>query len=204
MNPTLRAFIALELSTETQTALAELQQRLKMVVPPQSVRWTAPENIHLTLHFLGDVTADEVSKISDLLRAAASTCSPFTLTLGGLGCFPNTRRPRIVWTGVSGQVEMLTKLHRKLGEGLKTEVGFTPEARPYAPHLTLGRVKDGLPQRQLSQLGQLLEQTQPQVRQVAALDVAEIYLMQSDLKPTGPVYTQLAAAVLNPSAGQSR
>lgn len=196
MKSTLRAFIAIELSTEAQTALAELQRRLKTVVPPYSVRWTAPENIHLTLHFLGDVAVDEVSRISDLLQAAASTYSPFTLTLDGLGCFPNTRRPRIVWTGVSGQMDILLKLHRELGERLKP-IGFTPETRPYAPHLTLGRVKDGLPQRLLSHLGQILEQTQPQVRHVAALDVAEISLIQSDLKPAGPVYTQLAAATLN-------
>ncbi|GAB4410848.1 MAG: RNA 2',3'-cyclic phosphodiesterase [Anaerolineae bacterium] len=202
MNPTLRAFIAIELSTETQTALAELQQRLKMVVPPHSVRWTAPENIHLTLHFLGDVAVDEVNKISDLMQAATSTCSPFALTLGGLGCFPNTRRPRIVWTGVSGQMDILLKLHRELGEGLKT-IGFTPEARPYSPHLTVGRVKDDLPQRLLSQLGQVLEQTQPQVGQVATLNVAEIHLMQSDLKPVGPIYTPLAAAALNPTVRQS-
>jgi 2'-5' RNA ligase len=174
---------------------------LKALVPPQSVRWTAPENIHLTLHFLGDVPADEVSKISSLLRTAATTCPPFTLTLSGLGSFPNTRRPRIVWTGVSGQMETLLKLHREVGERLKT-TGFTPEARPYSPHLTIGRVKDGLPQRLLSQLGQVLEQTQPQVGQLAALDVAEISLMQSDLKPAGPIYTQLAAAVLRSTASQ--
>jgi len=202
MKSTLRTFIAIELSTEAQTALAKLQQRLKAVVPPQSVRWTAPENIHLTLHFLGDVAVDKVSKITNLMQAAAATCSPFSLTLGGLGCFPNTRRPRIVWTGVSGQVEILLKLHRELSEGLKT-IGFTPETRPYSPHLTVGRVKDGLPQRLLNQLGQVLEQTQPQVGHVAALDVTEIHLMQSDLKPAGPVYTQLATAALNPTANRS-
>lgn len=197
--PTIRAFIAIELSPAARTALAQLQQRLKPLVPPQSVRWTAPDNIHLTLHFLGDIPADGVSQTSSLLRAAAATCPPFALTLGDLGCFPNTRRPRIVWTGVSGQMETLLNLHRELGQRLKT-IGFTPEARPYSPHLTIGRVKDGLPQRLLSQLGQVLEQTQPQIGQVAALDVAEISLMQSDLKPAGPVYTQLAAAALRSAA----
>lgn len=194
--PTIRAFIAVELSPAARTALAQLQQRLKPLVPPQSVRWTTPENIHLTLHFLGDIPTDEVSKTSSVLRAAAATCPPFALTLSGLGCFPNTRRPRIVWTGLAGQMEVLLNLHRELGERLKT-IGFTPETRPYSPHLTIGRVKDGLPQRLLSKLGQVLEQTQPQIGQVAALDVAEISLMQSDLKPAGPVYTRLAAGALH-------
>lgn len=192
---TIRSFIAVELSDEARAALADLQDHLKRVAPAQTVRWTVPESIHLTLHFLGDVAPETIPKITSLLEQAAAVYPPFTLTLGGLGCFPNSRRPRIVWTGVFGQTDILVQLHGELGEKLKT-LGFTLDARPYSPHLTLGRVKDGIPQRQLAQLGQTLEQTQPAVGQLATLPVSEISLMKSDLKPAGAVYIRLALAKL--------
>lgn len=193
---TIRSFIAIELSDEARAALADLQNRLKAVAPAQAMRWAPPESIHLTLHFLGDVAADDVEKIAELIQQAASAYPPFDLTVGGLGCFPNTRRPRIIWVGVSGQTETLLSLQQNLGEKLK-EIGFTPEARPYVPHLTLGRVKDNLPLRQLTQLGQAIEQTQGQVGQLATLHVTEISLMKSELKPTGAIYTQMVQARLN-------
>jgi RNA 2',3'-cyclic 3'-phosphodiesterase len=196
---TIRSFIAIELSAEALAALTDLQNRLKPITPPHSVRWTAPTSIHLTLHFLGDVAAEDVTKITNLLQAAASACKPFLLTLSGLGCFPNTRRPRIIWAGVLGETNSLGRLHQDLGENLKT-LGFTLDTRPYSPHLTLGRVKDGIQQRQLSQLGQALAQIQPQVGPLATLPVAEISLMRSELKSAGPVYTQLTAAALNLAA----
>jgi 2'-5' RNA ligase len=199
---TIRSFIAIELSDEARTALADLQNSLKSSAPAHTVRWTSPESIHLTLHFLGDVAASEVEKITNLMPEAVSACPPFSLTLGELGCFPNTRRPRIIWVGVTGQIETLLYLHRALGEKLKA-IDFTPEARPYAPHLTLGRVKDGIPPRQLAQLGQALEQAQGQVGQLASLHVAEISLMQSELKPAGAVYTRLASAKLQASASST-
>lgn len=197
MMTTLRTFIAIELSDEAHTALADLQNHLKKVTPAQIVRWTDPESIHLTLHFLGDVATDTISQITSLMEQAALASPPFTLTLGGLGCFPNTRRPRIVWAGVSGQTDILKQLHHHLGEKLKT-VGFTLDTRPYSPHLTLGRVKDTIPHRQLAQLGQTLEQIQPTVGQLATLPVSELSLMKSELKPAGAVYTRLVLAKLTP------
>jgi 2'-5' RNA ligase len=195
---TIRSFIAVELSDEARTALADLQNRLKTIVPPHAVRWTAPASIHLTLHFLGDITPEDIARITDVLRISAGTCSAFNLSLGGLGCFPNTRRPRIIWAGVSGQIQVLTKLHQDLGEKLKV-IGYSPETRPYSPHLTLGRVKDGIPQRLISQLGQALEQAQGEIEHLAELPVTEISLMRSELNPAGAVYTQIASVAL-PSA----
>jgi 2'-5' RNA ligase len=198
MVETIRSFIAIELSPGAQTALAKLQTRLKAIVPPQTVRWTAPANIHVTLHFLGEVELNKIEAVSQLLHVSGSTYAPFTLTLGGLGCFPNTRRPRIIWTGVQGQTEILSKLYQDLGQRLKV-IGYTPEARPYSPHLTIGRVKDGLPSPQLARLGEVLEREQAAIGEFATLRVTEIALMKSDLKPAGPSYTQLARADLRES-----
>jgi 2'-5' RNA ligase len=193
---TIRAFIAIELSAEAGEKITQVQSRLKGVSPPHTVRWTVPQNIHLTLHFLGDVAVDGLEDTARALGAAASTCAPFSLALSGLGCFPNTRRPRIVWVGVSGQTDMLIDLHRTLGRQLQQRIGFQPESRPYSPHLTIGRVKKGIPQRRLSQWGQALEQEIPRVGKLVDLPVEKIHLIQSDLKPDGPVYTSLAHGTL--------
>ena len=197
---TIRTFIAIELSDEVRAALTDLQNRLKTVVPPRSVRWTAPQNIHLTLHFLGDVAIDDVEKIGVVLQKASLASQPFTLTIERLGCFPNVQRPRIMWTGVSGETEPLVALHRDLGKWLKEAIDFSPESRPYSPHLTLGRTMKGLPSRHLSQLRQVLQQEQAKVGRLAELRVSQVGLIKSELKPTGAVYSLLSQANLRPGA----
>jgi 2'-5' RNA ligase len=193
---TIRSFIAIELSAKARMALDDLQNRLKTIVPPNSMRWTAPHNVHLTLHFLGDVASDDIERITTGLSAITSRYSPFSVTLSHLGCFPNTRRPRIVWVGLSGDTDSLVALHHDLGPRLKAAIGFRPDSRPYSPHLTIGRVKKGIPARHLSQLGQVFKQEQLNVGQLTTLKVTEISLIKSELRPTGAIYTKLSRAEL--------
>jgi 2'-5' RNA ligase len=197
---TIRTFIAVELSDEARTALADLQKRLKDAVPPKTVRWTRPQNIHLTLHFLGDVAKSDITQVADALQQSTATYPPFLLRLSGLGCFPNMRRPRIVWAGVTGDTASLVKLHRDLGQRLQV-IDFKPDTRPYSPHLTIGRVKRGLPGPELVELGDRLEQVKSEVAELAPLPVRQIGLIKSDLKPTGAVYTPLAHGILKSETG---
>jgi 2'-5' RNA ligase len=192
---TIRTFIAIELSPEAQEALTNLQNRLKTIVPPNTVRWTAAQNIHLTLHFLGNITPTDVAKVSEVIQTCAPAYQAFSLTLSGLGCFPNTRRPRIIWAGISGDTGSLVKLHQDLGQRLKV-IEFSPDNRPYSPHLTIGRLKRGTPPRRLTQLGEAIEQTKTDVGNLAIQGVTKVSLIKSELKPSGPVYTQLAGGVL--------
>jgi 2'-5' RNA ligase len=191
----LRTFVAIELSDEARAVLTDVQNRLKKVAPPNTVRWTAPENIHLTLHFLGEVAAADVEKIETALETVAATSPFFSLALADIGCFPNLRRPRIIWTGAQGNKAALEALHRKLGQALAETIGFKPDNRPYSPHLTLGRVKDKVPAQQLAQLGQALDR-EPAIGRLVELPVSEICLMKSELKPSGPVYTKLCVGKL--------
>ncbi len=186
---TIRSFMAIELPNSAKLALTRLRDRFNQLIPPNTVRWTNSASIHLTLHFLGDVPTPDLDKIIGAMGQSATTVAPFSLKLEGCGCFPNFYRPRIVWVGVTGKVDPLVKLYQDLGERLKT-IGFPPETRPYSPHLTIGRVKDGLTPELLNQLGQQIEQTE--VSQITPLAVKAISLMQSSLHPTGAVYTQLA------------
>ncbi len=158
--------------------------------PPRTVRWIPVGNIHLTIHFLGDVLAGQTSLIQKQLEMAASQTQPFSLQFTGLGSFPNTHRPRVIWTGVHGQTTPLKKLHQTLEERLKI-ISFLPDNRPYAPHLTLGRVQKQITSRQLKKLAESLQKIQPEVGLLTNMDVTAVSLMQSELKPLGAVYTCL-------------
>ena len=103
---TVRAFIAIELSSAVRQAVNDLQNRLKTVTPPHSVRWSIPQNIHLTLHFLGDIDQNQVRPVAAEMAVAAKQHPPFELLLGGLGCFPSMRRPRVLWVGLLERSEV--------------------------------------------------------------------------------------------------
>jgi 2'-5' RNA ligase len=193
---TVRSFIAIELTDEARGGLARLQRELKEILPQNTVRWTLPENIHLTLHFLGDVALDDADEISRAVCDVSATHTPFSLDLSSLGCFPNTRRPRIIWVGLSGETDTLGALQKKLGERLNEAVGFQPESRSYSPHLTIGRLRKAVTKQQQAQLGRSLEQEIPGVGHLARLPVDHIHFIRSDLKPDGPIYTSITKAEL--------
>lgn len=193
---TLRTFIAVEIPPEAQEKLSRLQQQVKIKLPPNSVRWTVVANIHLTLHFLGNISPDEVLTVGRLLNDIATVRPAFSLTLSGLGYFPNQHKPRIIWAGIKGETEPLITLQQMLGEQLQTEIGFTPESRPYSPHLTLGRVKQELARSQLAELSRTLIDIQANVGDLAEFNVTEVVLMKSELKPSGPIYTPLMRSQL--------
>lgn len=186
---TIRTFIAIDLSPEAVDAITALQQRLKPKMP--GVGWTTPQNMHLTLHFLGHIATSQVEAVQAAMAAATRPMPGFTLTVTGLGSFPNERRPKVVWAGVGGQRDALMQLQTRLGQHLTEAIGFEPEARPYSPHLTLGRTRKNASAQQLSQLGAVLVREQANVGQLATLEVMDICLMQSELKSGGPIYTRL-------------
>lgn len=194
--PSIRCFIAVELTPKAREELARLQQRLKASLPAHAVRWTPPPNIHLTLHFLGELAADRIDLVGQVLRDVAAGFSPFSLTLANLGSFPNTRRPRIVWVSVSGETDSLESLHTALGGQLEKGIGFRPESRPYSPHLTIGRVKKEIALERLHELGRHLEQALSTVGHLADVRVDRIYLIRSELTPGGPIYTHIHEAAL--------
>jgi len=192
MTTTIRAFIAIELPGPVTAALLRLQNQLKKSVPIHAVRWVAPQNIHLTLHFLGDIAAGDVDKISAGIEAVAAPAAPFELSVGGLGCFPNLHRPRVVWVGLPEKHAALAALHQNLGRQLQAAINFSPETRPFAPHLTLGRVSDGGPPRDLRQLSATIEQHQRAAGKLAELPVTAVSFIKSELRPSGAVYSLLS------------
>jgi 2'-5' RNA ligase len=185
----IRTFIAIELPVEVKNDLKQLVTNLKNKEACPA-KWVDSDAIHLTLKFLGNIGPDKIDLIKQIMRESAAATGPFHLQLGGLGAFPNLNRAQVVWVGITGDLDNLESLQQKLEQGL-AGVGFTPERRPFTPHLTLARVRETatLSQRQLLGeriSGQLWESS-------FKIGVDSYSLMRSQLSRSGAVYTQLAS-----------
>ena len=191
----MRAFIALHPPPELEAERARLQREMEEVLPKNSVRWTPPEQIHLTLRFLGDIADEAAGDLENALQRACLGVAPFELRVRGAGCFPNARQPRIVWVGLEGGVESLQKLHGQIAR--ETAAWGERDGRPFHPHLTMGRVKDPR-SRDAAALGKILGDLPCPV--LGAWRVEQVDLMQSRLSPQGAHHTRLAQIRLRPDA----
>lgn len=184
----IRTFIAIELPDSLKASLMELQERLKEQAPPRAVRWVRSEGIHLTLKFLGQTPVDQIKGLVESLSSACAALSPFIYTVGGLGCFPNLRRPRVIWVGVQEPTGMLARLQGAV-EGACADLGFKRERRAFHPHLTLGRLRDRVSTGERRAIGELIQGTE--VASLGTVSARGVSLIRSDLRPTGAVYTTL-------------
>jgi 2'-5' RNA ligase len=188
-----RTFIAIELDEDLKSNLLRLQNRLREQVSPRSVRWVQPDGIHLTLKFLGDTPVEQLENVKKALAEAAAEIGPFTFTVGGLGCFPNLRRPRVVWVSLQEPTGALLRLQKAV-EAHVAPLGFPTEKRPFSPHLTLGRVQRNISNSQAREVGDVVAAITPGTIDEMAV-VAASYI-KSDLRPSGAVYTVLFEAKL--------
>ena len=191
---TLRLFIAIELDDAMRRALKRAQTQLQDdkqngLVAQNIVRWVAPQNIHLTLKFLGNSNSAQVSALTHALAQIAQHTAPFTLTARGLGCFPNARRPNNVWVGLEGDVPCAALLARQIDDACAA-LGFAREERGFIAHLTLGRVKRAAPNAQRTVLGEFIKTIPTETYGI--ISARAVNLISSDLQPQGPLYTMLA------------
>jgi 2'-5' RNA ligase len=192
----LRTFIAIELEEPLRLAIARVQTKFKRQAPPGSVKWVAPEGIHLTLKFLGDTPASRLGEIGAALTAACGGFAPFEFSVEGRGCFPNSRRPRVVWVAVRDKGRTLAPLQAAVEKHV-APLGWPTEERAFSPHLTLGRVSRGAKPAEEAAVGQMVENSV--VEQIGAQRVTAVSLIKSDLQPTGAVYATLASVRLEGS-----
>lgn len=182
----IRTFIAIRLPGDVLGALAVLADQLASTWPEGSVRWARPEGVHLTLRFLGETDEERVPALASAMSQAADDVPPFALRLAEMGCFPNPRRPRVIWVGIEDADERLTRLQKGM-ERLARSLGWEKEKRAFSPHLTLGRVRD----RALPPEGEWLLQPPP-----LSFHVDAVELIESRLKPSGAEYVALHRALL--------
>lgn len=181
---TIRTFLAIELPEEIKTQLRNIQDRLKANV--KGIRWTRLEGIHLTLKFFGSVSENDIANISGVVAKKTKDVSPFTLNVGTVGAFPNFKRPRVIWLGISGEVESLSALQKEIDTGLET-IGFQRETRAFRPHLTLGRIKSP---REVKGLSKIIKEEKSDAGE--SFIAGGLTLFKSELTPKGAIYTKLA------------
>jgi 2'-5' RNA ligase len=189
----LRLFVACELPPEMKAALLALQDALRRQGAPR-VRWVRPDGIHLTLKFLGSVSAQRVTDICAALAPTVDGIRPLELSLGSLGTFGGRRGARVVWVGVNGDVDRVAELQRRV-EAALGRLGFPAEDRAFSPHLTLARVPDHVDSAERERLWDLTKALA--APEAAPVTVRELSLMRSILGPGGAVYERLAAFPLS-------
>lgn len=188
---TIRTFIALELPEGLKAALSQIQRKFMQRSP--CVRWVQPAHMHLTLKFLGATRIDTVPEVSRVLEQTTKGAAPFVYTVSGLGAFPNARNPKVIWAGMQID-DRLVSFQEKLENGLAA-LGFPKEKRPFAPHLTLGRVKEGKERKELSALLETFGG-----EDMGRVECSRVIFFRSDLKPSGPVYSILKDIELSASS----
>jgi 2'-5' RNA ligase len=193
MERTLRAFVAFKLPDQITERAAALQDALK--ARGLKLQWVKPQNLHLTLKFLGDIPETDAFKVGAVLDHAVGNEPPLAMTLQGVGVFPGIKRPRVLWVGFGGQVQNLKRLQLRLEDQLD-KIGFDRDKREFKAHLTIARIKRRVAPEKL------LDAITAEGDFVPHPFMArKIVLYKSDLRPQGAVYTALAKAELGGAFG---
>src|SRR3954470_14653501 len=150
----IRLFIAINVPAALKSKLGELQQEIESSVNKGAVRWARPEQLHITLKFLGYVETSARLPIDKELQKVCEGTGRFRLEVQGAGCFPNARSPRVIWVGIAGDLTPLLELQTRIE--LATSTWAEPEEREFKPHLTLGRAKE-LRKRDVQSIGKFLQ-----------------------------------------------
>ncbi len=150
-------------------------------------KWSAEENLHVTLNFLGDVPEIELNQVCQAVKTSVVQIEPFEMAIEGIGAFPSLLKPRIVWAGISVGHDEICELQRAVTDGLKS-IGFPPEARPFHPHLTLGRIQRN--SRPDEKLGNELKPFE--TFDAGSKIVEQVVVYSSFLDRSGPIYTPIS------------
>jgi len=188
----IRSFIAIELSEEAKEGLIRLRKELERD-EHRFVKWVDPGGIHLTLKFLGNIPSKRITEITGAIEEAAQGISPFHLEISGLGAFPSLRQARVLWVGIGGEVDKLSRLQQNIDSALAV-LGFANEERSFVPHLTLARIRQGASPPDRRSFGELVGSAVFEDKY--HIKVEAISLMRSQLTPAGAIYTCLSAVGL--------
>lgn len=186
-----RTFLAIDLGEEIRDRLVSLQKQL--ATAGADVKWVEPENLHITLLFLGEVEQRETLDICRAAQKAIVDLQAFPLSIEGTGAFPNLRRPRTLWVGVGVGAQEVGALHDAIEAPLLEMGSYRRETRAYVPHVTLGRVTGE--RSDDDALAKML--ATHKTWSAGETTVREVHVMRSELSPDGPTYTVLGRAKLS-------
>jgi 2'-5' RNA ligase len=183
----IRCFIAIEIEEEIRKEIARVQQRLKKELRgnESGIKWVPPENIHLTLKFLGNVSDQDIPEICNAVSRAASEFQPFSFGVGTCGSFPPNRPARVLWIGINQGQPELKQLAKRVDHWVN-KLGFPLEKRAFSGHLTLARIRQPNVGKAVLRVAE-----QTTIETLGQQTVSAITVFQSDLRPGGPIYTPL-------------
>ncbi len=188
-----RAFTAIVVDDATRESLGRCQDELRAL--KSDVRWTSPAGFHVTLQFLGTIDAARRNAYENAMRGALDDMDAFRFRVEGLGCFPDRRKPRVLWAGVTVGAEAITTIHERLDRAFEP-LGHEPERRPFHPHVTIGRLRGprGLPELR----ERLVRMLGPDPVELSA---KAVHLQRSRRTPHGAIYDTLLAIPLQSAVG---
>ncbi|MCF6156440.1 MAG: RNA 2',3'-cyclic phosphodiesterase [Candidatus Brocadia sp.] len=178
-----RLFVAVEITGEIRKKLAEFQDKLKKV--DADVSWVAPENLHITLKFIGAIDEEKIEAVTNIIKDSVTHIRPFDLDYRGIGTLPTEKNPRVIFADVIDPGGVLAKIHERLDNQLMA-LGVEHEDRNFEAHLTVGRIKT---RRNVRKLIENLNSYNG--FDFGSEHVSQVVLMKSDLSPEGPIYTKL-------------
>jgi 2'-5' RNA ligase len=201
----IRAFISIHLDPSVLRPLQHFQKKLDRILPADTIRWASPDQLHLTLKFLGNVPTEALPDLQQSLAQIASQSIAMGLRAEGLGAFPSLRNPRVIWVGLEGDLNQLEQLTARIEEAMQPWAE-KEEKRGFHPHLTLGRIRENAG-RHARAIGEALEKIAPP--HFGTWRAERFHLMRSQLSPYGATHTvvaefPLAGAIKSSVAGSGQ
>jgi len=187
----MRAFIAVELPEDIRGSLARIQEKLKTA--QADVKWVEPQNIHLTIKFLGERDDKKIEKIMQILEETASDKKAFQACICSIGVFPKVDFPRVIWLGIDKGDSEIKTIAKELEEKI-AKIGIPKEERPFSSHITIGRTKSALNRENLVQC--LKKTANDFEMERLEFNITRLTLFKSTLGPKGPTYEALKVANL--------
>ena len=182
MSEPIRSFLAFEIDNHEVTRRLTAVQKL-LFQTGADLKLVEPQNIHMTIRFLGDITSAMVEKVFEEMKNVKF--EPFEVHIKGLGAFPDLRHPRVLWAGIAKGADELKSVFSQLEPRLRA-LGFAPDAKGFSPHLTVARVRSGVNKAALAEfVSANLDY------EFGAVKAACLRLKKSDVTPKGPIYSTL-------------
>ncbi len=181
----MRTFIAIEIPENIQYIVGEYIESVRELIP--HVKWVKPENLHLTIKFLGEITESDLKRVNECITRTSAEYEPFVMGLSDIGFFPRREKPKVLWLGADGGEDILLGLFHDMEHCLE-EIGFDRETRTFSPHLTIGRVRRYVETNVPEQLPEF---------KTTSFGVKSIAVIKSTLTPSGPIYEKIFESNLN-------
>jgi len=189
----LRTFIAIDFPKEILEKISRIITFLQSQTTEKALKWVETDIMHLTLKFIGEISEDAVRDVQTIMRHTLQGQNAFEVSIEGLGMYPNPKNPRVVWLGISAE-KALFDIQKNLDLALQ-KINIPSEKRGFSPHLTIARLRKSTDVKTIRLIGETLSQFK--VDSLGTVLIKEIRLYQSQLTPTGPIYTPLLKIPLN-------